>query len=151
MTVIGHATAATVAGATTLASATSTASQLGGTTSSSSTGMLWPTNSNTGSSGITVESDAPNYSVPIGVGVGVPLGLLSAGILVFLYLRQRRKAAAARKRLEEKQAPYSQPPIYEYRAELTEWSRAGELSTSADPQELAAGGHRDEEAVARRI
>jgi hypothetical protein len=83
------------------------------------------------------EPKRPDYSVPIGVGIGVPLGLLVAGILVFLYLRHRRQATARYPQYQEKGDPNVRPVIHAYHAELSDSSRAGELSTNSDPHELS--------------
>ncbi|KAF2469323.1 uncharacterized protein BDR25DRAFT_343722 [Lindgomyces ingoldianus] len=69
-------------------------------------------------------SSPRDYSVAIGTGVGIPLGVLSVGILIFLFTRyQRNKSPAA------SEIPYSRTEKYGYAPEL-----------SVPPVELPSGG-----------
>jgi hypothetical protein len=134
VTVIGRETNTAIVSTITASSFVTPTSSIGTTPTSTD-----PTSSGTSSAPPTdlVSEPKPDYSVPIGVGVGAPLGVMALGMLVYLYLRHRRHAAAKQKQVEEKNSTYAQP-IYAYGAELSNWSKPGELSTSPDPHELSA-------------
>jgi hypothetical protein len=99
---------------------------------------------NTPFSSIPSAGPKPDYSIPIGIGVGLPLGITAFGVLLFLYLRYRRETAIKQKLMEEKMGQYVQTPVYAYHAELSDRSRAGELPSTADPHELSAEKNRPE-------
>lgn len=100
----GNPTTATVIGLEAKDWMTGSLAPTGSTLSSTSTPTI--TALSAPPSGSTSDSPSqeskPDYSVPIGVGVGVPLGILALGILGFLFYRARVKSRNQATRVYEK-------------------------------------------------